>query len=371
MATAPSAAEFVIEPTTFRTLLLERLNLPLQIVEKRCACGELLDSKGRHRAACTASGRVRSRAVATERCVQRICREAGAIVQPNALLRDMNIGVCTADDRRIEVLASGLPLHGGAQLAVDVTLRGFLTAQGESRIGGGGGGQFLANARADKERKYHELLGSKRCKLVVLALSTGGRWSTEAIQFIQDIAWAKARSAPEYLRASVAFAWQRRWAQMLSVSAATAFANSLVMPGYRGCHDLRDGAPIELSELFGVRGDCAVEGAFAGDPATAGGEGVGQGPLRRDGAGSFNQPGGAAPVVGLPGGAAPAVCEGDGACVVAELGGAAPAGLLLRGGAADFSASGGAAPLVREGVGQPGGAAPADDVGDAADTRSG
>ena len=122
---------------------------------------------------------------------------------------------------------------------------------------------------------------------------------------------------------------------MLSVSAATAFANSL-------------------------RGYCAVEGAFAGDLATTGGEGVGHGLLRCDGAGSFNQPGGAAPVVGLPGGAAPAVCEGDGVCVVAELGGAAPAGLLLRGGAADFSASGGAAPLVREGVGQPGGAAPAD-----------
>ena len=107
---APSALEFSIEPTAFRTLLLERLDLPLQVVDKRCSCGELLDARGRHRAACSASGRLRARAVAPERCLQRICREAGAVVQPNAFLKDMNVGVCSSDERRIEVLASGLPL---------------------------------------------------------------------------------------------------------------------------------------------------------------------------------------------------------------------------------------------------------------------
>ena len=136
--------------------------------------------KGR-RARCLAREGARSRAVASERCVQRICREAGAIVQPNALLRDMNIGVSAVDERRIEVLASGFPCYGGAQLAVDVTLRGFLTAQGESRIGNLKGAQFLDGARADKEAKYGELTSGRRCKLVVLALSTGGRWSTEAL----------------------------------------------------------------------------------------------------------------------------------------------------------------------------------------------
>ena len=84
----------------------------------------------------------------------------------------MNISVGAGDDRRIEVLASGLPLYGGAQLAIDITLRGFLTAQGESRLGGASGAEFLSNARADKERKYGELMQGQRCRLVVLALST-------------------------------------------------------------------------------------------------------------------------------------------------------------------------------------------------------
>ena len=43
----------------------------------------------------------------------------------------MNIAVSVSDERSIEVLASGLPAHHGAQLAVDITLRSLLTAQGE------------------------------------------------------------------------------------------------------------------------------------------------------------------------------------------------------------------------------------------------
>ena len=39
----------------------------------------------------------------------RICREAGALVRCNTKLRDMNVAVPAADERAIEVLASGLP----------------------------------------------------------------------------------------------------------------------------------------------------------------------------------------------------------------------------------------------------------------------
>ena len=36
-------------------------------------------------------------------------------------------------ERAFEVFSSGLPLHHGAQLAVDITLRSALTAQGRAR----------------------------------------------------------------------------------------------------------------------------------------------------------------------------------------------------------------------------------------------
>ena len=63
---APTGLEFKVAPEHFRTLVLEKLRLPLQIVEAHCECGPVLDVQGRHRAACPRSGR-RSRAVGPER----------------------------------------------------------------------------------------------------------------------------------------------------------------------------------------------------------------------------------------------------------------------------------------------------------------
>ena len=48
------------------------------------------------------------------------------------MLRDMNIAVAATDHRAIEVLASGLPLHHGVQLAVDITIRCAHTAESSS-----------------------------------------------------------------------------------------------------------------------------------------------------------------------------------------------------------------------------------------------
>ena len=126
---APTGPEFKLAPDLFRTLVLERMRLPLQVSEARCECGLPLDVQGRHRAACPRSGRLKSRAQAPERTLARVCREAGATVRFNGMLRDMNIAVAATDQRAIEVLASGLPLHRGVQLAVDITIRCAHTAE--------------------------------------------------------------------------------------------------------------------------------------------------------------------------------------------------------------------------------------------------
>ena len=193
---APTAMDFKVEPHLFRTLVLERLRLHLMMTEVSCECGARLDICGRHRGACARSGRLRARAVGPERSLARGCREAGATVRTNTLLRDMNLCVPTFDARAIEVLATGLPLHHGAQLAVDITLRSALGACGGARPNASHtDGAVLTVARRDKERKYHELLVSERCRLVVVAMETGGRWSNEATEFISCLAEAKAREA--------------------------------------------------------------------------------------------------------------------------------------------------------------------------------
>ena len=81
----------------------------------------------------------------------------------------------------------------------------------------------------DKDRKYAELLSGDRCRLVVMAMETG-RWSSEAVEFVDNLAAVRAREAPPLLQRSVFIAWRRRWTRMLAISCAKSFANSLVAP---------------------------------------------------------------------------------------------------------------------------------------------
>ena len=226
----PTGPEFQVKPGAFRTLVLERLRLPLSVTSAVCECGARLDLLGRHRAACPRSGRLRTRAVPTERTLARVCREAGASVRVNAKLRDMNVQIRADDERAIEVLASGLPIFHGAQLAVDITLRSPLTSGGLPRPEAAhvDGVVLLHRARGDKEAKYSELLQGNRCHLVVVGVETGGRWSSEAATFVDHLASGRVREVPSVLRRSAHLAFRRRWMRMIAVSCSRAFAASLV-----------------------------------------------------------------------------------------------------------------------------------------------
>ena len=72
---------------------------------------------------------------------ERLHAFAGKQGRRYAKLRDMNVVVSASDERSIEVLASGLPLLEG-----------------------------------------------DRCHLVVVALETGGRWSSEALELVESLA---------------------------------------------------------------------------------------------------------------------------------------------------------------------------------------
>ena len=105
------------------------------------------------------------------------------------------------DGRRLEVVADGLPLFGGAQLAIDATL--------------GAAGAALSAARRRKVRTYPELSGDGgRCRLVVLGGEVAGRWSSETRQFLTALSRAKSR--------------RRRWGNMLGCCAARAVVESLL-----------------------------------------------------------------------------------------------------------------------------------------------
>ena len=101
-------------------------------------------------------------------------------------------------------------------------------------------------ARQRKETTYPELLQGGRCRLVVLAVEVGGRWSKEAAEFIWNLAQARARSTPALLRKAAAQAYYRRWTGMLAYAAANALAASLLEEPLAGTANI-DGPEPEMT----------------------------------------------------------------------------------------------------------------------------
>ena len=197
----------------------------------------------------TTAQRVRGqgrRGFAVESVAARICREGGARVVTNMMVRDMDLAAPNPNDsRRLEIVADGLPLFGGAQLAIDTTLVSVLHCDGSARARVAHvDSAAVAVARRRKERTYPELVGQRaRTRLVVLAGEIGGRWSGETRSFLCQLAKAKARQMPIVLRRRTEQAWRLRWQALLSCTAANSFAASLL--------DLRE-AKVPMVTLPGL-----------------------------------------------------------------------------------------------------------------------
>ena len=223
----PTSRATRIEPQPFRIWLCRRLRLPLPLTSRKCRCGHRLDKFGHHRAACSRVGVLGKRGFPLECAAAQVCREAGGRVSTNVFVRDL-AAFNALDNRRVEVIADGLPLWHGAQLAIDTTLVSPLHGDGSAR-GRTADHSGLQEARRRKGRTYPELAGEAgRARLVVLAAEVGGRWSEETAQFLRGLAKARVDSVPPLLQGRVKAAWLRRWSSLLAYSAARAFAESLL-----------------------------------------------------------------------------------------------------------------------------------------------
>ena len=241
----PSSPDTAVPDAEYRVLLLCRLRLPLPLAPKHCACGGLLDDLGDHRSACAQVGALARRAGPLERAAARICKEAGARVATNVALRDLNLDVPAADGRRIEVVANGLPLWQGAQVAVDATIVSPVRRDGSARPGADSEpGLALAQALDRRHRTYPELQRARRCKLVVFGVELGGRISRSTLTFLRLLGRARARQRAPWCVAGAQQALVRRWTVLASLAALRAHACSMLgaargrvarrPPGWRG-----------------------------------------------------------------------------------------------------------------------------------------
>ena len=111
----------------------------------------------------------------------------------NISVRDVDITVPNAQDsRRLEVVADGLPLFGGAQL--NTTLVCLLLCEGSQHSGAAERDGVALVAARRKERTFPELMAPRsRARQVVLATS-------EALIFLRFLAEAKASHEPHLMR---------------------------------------------------------------------------------------------------------------------------------------------------------------------------
>ena len=210
-----------IDPQPFRLFLCRRLHLPLPLPHRTCRCGRQLDMFGHHRAraACPEAGVLGKRGFPLERAAAQVCREAGARVSTNMFVRDMDLAAFNAlDGRRLEIVADGLSLWQGAQLAIDTTMVSPLRRDGTARPRvANHNSAALDVARRRKEATYPELSGEGgRARLVVLAAEVGGRWNTETAQLLTALANARAQEVPLLLQGRAEAAWVRRWSALLA-----------------------------------------------------------------------------------------------------------------------------------------------------------
>ena len=244
----------VLTPERMQVSLRRRMRWPLLIAPRWCEskkCGKPLDKHGDHRAACMRTGRVRRRAKPLEKTWARVFREAGGRVQENVFLKHMGIpGVPASDGRRIEVLATGLPLERGIPMAVDATLVSPLHADGTAWAKADTvAGTSIARGETDKRRTYPELVHSPLVKLTTMACEVGGRWSQQCVRIVKELAWARARSAPRVLQLATYHAFAARWWALLSCAQQDCLAASLLDDGLAlldGC----DGAEPALTDVL-------------------------------------------------------------------------------------------------------------------------
>lgn len=239
-----------MRPELFQVALRRRLQIQLCLGMSRCParhCGRRLDRAGHHLAACPCTGLLQRCAKPLEWSWQVVLR---ARVVPQQLMRNMDVAVRATGGRQLDVVAYGLPVHGGLPLCGDATLVSPLDCTGWPKYGADrDDGAALAAARRRKCHRYPELANSERGVLVVLGCEVGGRWADEAWSLLQQLAFSKCHSAPALLRRSARLAWLRRWSCMVAVAAQSAFASKLVMPCALAA-SAPDGFEPELAQVF-------------------------------------------------------------------------------------------------------------------------
>ena len=257
MTAIPSEAALRLDAPAFRTALLRRLGLPVDVMGGECeGCHTLLDDMGYHRTTCMRTGRVQTRhTFLLKTAWRRIFREAGVSIPDRNVertLRTTHINRGSDDNRRMDLVCSGIDgVFGGVPLFADVTCVSPLHGNGTPmpHAADEEGAAVNAVESRNRETDYPDVHASPQAQLLSLGVETYGRWHKHCLVLVRQLARNKARNASELLAKPMELAYYRRWWSLLSVAVQRVVTEGILRP-----------AGADLLEACSTIGDiCAAD----------------------------------------------------------------------------------------------------------------
>ena len=144
------------------------------------------------------------------------------------MLRDSHIPVHPDDQRRLDIVATGLPIAQGLPLFCDVTVLSPLTRNGDARPGTSNqGGSLLAAAERENNDMYEEIRSSGFGTLLCLGAETYGRWGAQAVWLVPALATERTRHLHPRIRTGIALASLHRWWGILGIALQNVVAHAI------------------------------------------------------------------------------------------------------------------------------------------------
>ena len=234
LTVCPTSRSLHLRNAELLTALRLRLGLPVPQEGARCeGCRAALDPLGYHRLTCTRTARLHTRHRELVNAWRQVLVEAGGAVprrNVERLLRDCNVRVDTALQRRLDLVVSNLSVARGLPLLCDVTCVAPVTGAGMARAGclTVDGGAVEAAARHCHTVDYPEVARSNTGRLYCLGVEVFGRWAQEALALVRDLARERVAGLPARVRLGTHQRLLRRWWGLLGMATQRAVARAVL-----------------------------------------------------------------------------------------------------------------------------------------------
>ena len=145
----------------FWVLVFRRLWLPSLPSSRNCRCGIPLDLRGHHRASCAQVGVLGRRGFALESVAARVCREGGAKVSTNVMLRGLDLLPQDRPDKTFGGCRWWSAAAPWSQLAIDTTMVSPLRRDGVPRPRSMSGRGFFGHSQETEGETLPRAFGSQ------------------------------------------------------------------------------------------------------------------------------------------------------------------------------------------------------------------